>query len=102
LAVVATGNFFAALRTTTVDSGAPGTESTPAEEAISGKSGWRLSLVLSATNLIQLQKQLKGEAKQMVQFHSIGNRTRVLTKHVVDYHAMKAFFENMNWAFSTF
>jgi hypothetical protein len=62
---VATENFIAHLRRTNMDTDAPGTESIAAEEAVSGKLGRLPPVVLtSATNLIQLQKQLKGMAKQ--------------------------------------
>jgi hypothetical protein len=59
-------NFFAPLRTTNMDPDAPGAESNSAEETVQGKSGTPLPIVLtSATNLIQLHKQLKGVAKQI-------------------------------------
>jgi hypothetical protein len=50
---------------------APGSDSNAAEEVIAGKSDRPPPMVLtSATNLIQLQKQLKGVAKLIFQFRT--------------------------------
>jgi hypothetical protein len=54
---------------------------------------------MSATNLIQLQKRLKVVAKQMFEFHSTRNGTRVLTKDMVDYQVVKAHFEIANLSY---
>jgi hypothetical protein len=82
---VATKNFFAPLRTTNMDTDAPDTEPTAAEVAVPGQPGRPPPKVLaSATNLIQLQKQLKGVAKQTFEFRNTKNETRV-TKDMVDY-----------------
>jgi hypothetical protein len=68
---VTTKNFFAPLRTTNMDTDAPGTESTTTEKAVPEKSGRPPPIVLAyATNLIQLQKQLKGVAKDTFEFRS--------------------------------
>jgi hypothetical protein len=100
---VATKNFFAPLLTTNMDTDAPGTESTAAEEAAPGKSGRPPPIVLkSATSLIQLQKQLKGVAKQTFEFCSTINGTRVVTKDMVDYQSVKAYFESNNISYCTF
>jgi hypothetical protein len=63
---VATRNFFAPLWTANMDTDAPGTESSATEQTAPGQSGRPPPVVLtSATNLIQLQKQLKGVTKQV-------------------------------------
>jgi hypothetical protein len=51
--------------TKSMNTDAPGTESSTAEELVQGKASRPPPIVLtSATNLIHLQKQLKGVAKQ--------------------------------------
>jgi hypothetical protein len=45
-----------------------------------------------ATNLIQLQKQIKDVAKQSFEFCSTRNGTRVITRDMVDYVAAQAHF----------
>jgi hypothetical protein len=79
---VATRNFFTPIRTTNMDTDAPGTESNASEETVPGNSGRPPQVLLkSATNLIQLQKQLKGMTKQIFEFHSTRYGTRVITRH---------------------
>jgi hypothetical protein len=98
---VATKKFFTPLQTTNMDTYAPDTESSAVEEAVPGKMGRPPPIVLtSATNLIQLQKQLKGVAKQIFEFHSTKNRTRVITKGMVDFQSVKAHFESSNLSYS--
>jgi hypothetical protein len=64
------------------------------EAAAPGKSGRPPPIILtSATNLIQLQKQLKGVALQTFEFRSTKNGTRVGTKDTVDCQAVKSLFE---------
>jgi hypothetical protein len=83
---VATNNFFAPLQTAIMDTDAPRTESSTAEEAVPGKAGRPPPVVLtSATNLIQLQEQLTSVAKQFSEFLSTKNGTRVITKDMVNY-----------------
>jgi hypothetical protein len=68
---VATKNFFAPLRTNNMDTDAPDTESTATEKAVPEKLGRPPPIVLTSTsNLIQLQKQLKGVAKDTFEFRS--------------------------------
>jgi hypothetical protein len=59
-------------------------------------------VLTSETNLIQLQKQLKGVAKQIFEFHSIRNGTRVIPKDMLDYQSVKAHFETSNLSYYTF
>jgi hypothetical protein len=57
---------------------------------------------MTAANLIQLQKQLKGEAKQNFEFSNTMNRTRAVTKVMVDYQAVKTLFDNNTLSYYTF
>jgi hypothetical protein len=96
-------NFFAPLRTTNTDNDAPVTESKSTEAEATGKSGRPPQIILmSAANLIQLQKQLKGVAKRSFEFHNTKNRTRVVTKDMVDYQAVKTFFNDHTLFYYTF
>jgi hypothetical protein len=93
---VATKNFIP-LQTTNMDNDAPDTESTTTEKVVSEKWGRLPPLRLTfATNLIELQKQLKGLAKDTFEFRSTKNRTRVVTKNMVDYQSVKTYFESNN------
>jgi hypothetical protein len=72
---VATKDFFAPFRATNMDTDAPDKESTTTEKVVPEKSGRPPPSVLtSATNLIQLQKQLKGVAKHTFVFRSTKQR----------------------------
>jgi hypothetical protein len=63
---VVTKNFFAPFWNANMGNDAPRTEYGIAEEAVPGKLGRPPSVALTyATNLIQLQKQLEGVAKQI-------------------------------------
>jgi hypothetical protein len=94
---VATKNFFASLQTNNMDTDAPDTESTTTEKAVQEKLGRPPPIVLtSASNLIQLQKQLKGVAKDTFEFRSTKNGTRVVTKNMVDYQSVKTYFQSKN------
>jgi hypothetical protein len=87
---VAIKNFFEFFRTTNMGTDAPDTESTATEKAVSEKLGKPPPVVLtSAVNLIQLQKQLTGVAKDTFELHSTKNGTRVVTKNMVDYQTNK-------------
>jgi hypothetical protein len=100
---VTTKNVFAPLWTLNLDTDGLGTESNEAEEPVPGKSSSPPSIVpTSAINLIQLQKQLKGTAKQQFEFRSTRNGTRVTTKAMVDYQSVKGHFEANNLSYYTF
>jgi hypothetical protein len=86
-----------------MDTDAPGTESSEAEEPVPGKSSRPPPIVLtSAINLIQLQKQLKGIAKHQFELRRTRNGTRVTTKDRVDYQSVKGHFEANNLSYNTF
>jgi hypothetical protein len=100
---VATKNFFVPLRTTNMDTDAPVTESKSTKAEATGKSDRPPPVTLtSAANLIQLQKQLKGVAKQSFGFRNTKNETRVVTKDMVNYQAVKQFFETKSLSYYTF
>jgi hypothetical protein len=75
-------------------------ESTATEKGVPENSGRPPPIVLtSATNLIELQKQLKGVAKDTFQFRSIKNGTREVTKNKVDYQSVKTYFKSNNLSY---
>jgi hypothetical protein len=82
-----------------MDTDSPAAESSPAAE----EAGRPPPIVLtSATNLIQLQKQLKGVAKQAFEVRNTKNGTRIITKDVVDFQAVKLHFESNHLSFYSF
>jgi hypothetical protein len=101
---VTTSNFFAPLRSAQMDTDAPPAQNT--EEAAApgpGKTNRPPPIVLtSAANLIQLQKQLKGVTKQPFEFRNTKNGTRVVTKDMVDYQAIKNYFDKTSLTYFTF
>jgi hypothetical protein len=86
---VETRNPFAPLRSCNMDTDAPGTESTPAEETAQKQSGRPSSIILTSV-------------KNLIQFRNSSNATGVLTKDMVDYQAVKAHFENTKLSYYTF
>jgi hypothetical protein len=100
---VATRNFFAPLRTTTMDTDSSVTEATTPEEAVPGKAGGPPPIILTSdTNLIQLQRQLKTVAKGDFEFRNTKNGTRVITKSMTDFEAVKSFFSAQNLSYYSF
>jgi hypothetical protein len=101
---VAIRNFFASLRSANMDTDFPAAVSSPAaEEAVPAKAGRPPPIFLtSATNLMQLQKQLKGVAKQVFEFRNTQNGTRVITKGMVEFEAVKLHFEFIYLSFYSF
>jgi hypothetical protein len=102
-AKVTTRNFFAPLRTTNMDTDSSGSETIPQEEAVPAKTCRPPPIILtSATNLIQLQKQLKNVVKEDFEFRNTRNGTKVITRGMVDFLAIKSHFEGNNLFFFTF
>jgi hypothetical protein len=100
---VAKRNFFAPLRATTMDTDSSGTEATTLEEAVPGKAGRPPPIILtSTTNLIQLQRQLKNVAKGDFEFRNTKNGTRVITKSMTDFAAVKSYFSTHNLSYYSF
>jgi hypothetical protein len=82
---VITRNYFAPLRTD-MDTNTSGTENMPHEETVYDKTGRPPPIVLtSAANLNQLQKELKGLAKENFQFRSTRNETKIIKKNMADF-----------------
>jgi hypothetical protein len=100
---VATRNFFTPLRTTTMDTDSSGSESTPQEETVPEKTCRPPTIILSsAANLIQLQKQLKNVVKEDFEFRNTRSGTRVITRGMADFLAVKSHFEGNKLSFYTF
>jgi hypothetical protein len=75
----------------------------PHEEAVPGNTGRPPPIVLtSATNLIHVQKQLKGLVKDNFEFRSTRNGTRIITKTMADFLAFRSYLEKNNLAYFTF
>jgi hypothetical protein len=54
----------------------------------------RSPIALTGTNLILLQKQLKGLVKGNFEFRNTRNGTRIVTKEMVDFSAIKSYFRD--------
>jgi hypothetical protein len=89
---IATRNFYAPLRTTEMDTDAANAEASPRETttAIIGRPP--PIILTSATNLLQFQKSIKDIVKGSFELRSTKNGTRVLTKEMADFSAIKSFF----------
>jgi hypothetical protein len=78
-------------------------ETTPQETATAAKTGRPPPIILTSTvKLIQLQKQLKNVLKEDFEFRTTRNRTRIVTRGMVDFLGVKSHLENHNLAFFTF
>jgi hypothetical protein len=98
-AAAATRNYFAPLRTAemnTTESNAEGEDAAEEQQqAPSRVAGRPPPIVLrTAANLILLQKQLKGLVKGNFEFRSTRNGTRVITKEMADYSAIRAYLDS--------
>jgi hypothetical protein len=86
-----------------MDTDSSGSESTPQEETVPTKTCRPPPIILtSAANLIQLQKQLKNVVKEDFEFRNTRSRTRVITRGMADFLAVKSHFEGNNLSFFTF
>jgi hypothetical protein len=100
---VVMSNYFTPLQTADMDTDTSGTKAMPNEEAVPGKIGRPPPIVLTCeTNLIHLQKQLKGVLKDNFEFRSTRDRTRIITKNMADSSAFKSYIENNNLAYFIF
>jgi hypothetical protein len=98
---ITTRNFFAPLSTTFMDTS--GSESTPREETVPAKTCKRPPIILtSAANLIQLQKEVKNVVKEDIEFRNTRSGTRVITRDMTDFLAVKSHFEGNNLSIYTF
>jgi hypothetical protein len=100
--VVTKRNFFAPLRAT-MDTDSSVTEGSTPEEAVPGKAGRPPTIVLTSnTSLIHLQRRLNNEAKGDFDFRNTKNGTRVITKSMTDFEAVKSDFSAHNLSFYSF
>jgi hypothetical protein len=75
----------------------------PHHQAPSSQTGRPPPIVLtSQVNLIQFQEQLKGLLKGDFEFRNTRNGTRVVTKEMVDFSAIRSHFESSNLSYFTF
>jgi hypothetical protein len=100
---VSTGNFFASLRTIHVDTGTTGAENTLPEQEAPRKLGRPPPIVMTSTiNLFQLQSDLKDHIKGEYEFRNTRNGTRIITKEMTEYSAMKSYLQKNNLHYFTF
>lgn len=98
----ATRNFFAPLRTT-MDTDSSVTVTNSQEEEVPGKTCRPPPIILTSTvNLIHLQKNLKTVVKEDFEFRNTRNGTRVITKGMADFEAVKTHFTNNSLSFYSF
>jgi hypothetical protein len=106
-ASAATRNYFAPLRTVEMDTAENTAECEDAAEqhqqAPSRVAGRPPPIVLiSAANLILLQKQLKRLVKGNFEFRSTRNETPAVTKEMADYSALRSYFDSIHLHYFTF
>jgi hypothetical protein len=100
---VTTRNFFAPLRTNNMHTESTDAENTLPEQEAPKKSGRPPPIVTTSTiNLIRLQNGLKEHVKGEYQFQNTRNGTRIVTKEMADYSAMKSYLEKNNLQYFTF
>jgi hypothetical protein len=74
----------------------------PQQESAS-KSGRPPPIVLtSTTNLIHLQRKVKGFTSDSFEFRNTGTRTRIVTKEMANFSAIKAYLESNKLSYYTF
>jgi hypothetical protein len=96
-----TRNFFAPLKTAGMELESSEDTSNQADDdgdqPPSSRRGRPPPIMLtSATNLIQLQKQLKGLVKGSFEFRNTRTGTRVVTKEMADFSAIKQYLNSQN------
>jgi hypothetical protein len=73
------------------------------QEATSSQAGRPPSIILSsATNFLQLQKKVRGLVKSNFESRNTQHGTRVVTKEMADFSAIKFFFQEENLPIFTF
>jgi hypothetical protein len=86
-----------------MDTDSANTEATPRVAAASARTGRPPPIVLiSALNLILLQKQLKGVVRKNFEFRSTRNGTRVITRIMADFQSVKTHFDSQNLSYYSF
>jgi hypothetical protein len=85
-----------------MDTDTSGTEANTVEEAVPGKAGRPPPIILTATtNLIQ-KRQLKNVSKGVFAFRNIKTGTRVITRSMTDFEAVKFYFSTHNLSYYSF
>jgi hypothetical protein len=98
---VGTRNFFAPLRTTSRDKDPASSETSPRETKTAAKTDEPSPVVpISAVNLIQLQKHLKNVVKEDFEFCNTRYGTRIITRGMLDFLAVKFQFEKNSLPYS--
>jgi hypothetical protein len=83
-----------------MDTDSSGTEATSNDEAVPGKTGRPPPVILmSTTNLIQLQKQLQSVVNESFEFRITRNGTRVITRGMADFQSVKSHFDTNNLSY---
>jgi hypothetical protein len=103
---VATKNFFAPLRTAEMDVELipeEGATDEPTREAPTNKAGRPPPIILtSAVNLIQLQRNVRDIVKGDFEFCNTRSGTRITTKNMEDFSAIRKYLEGKNLSHFTF
>jgi hypothetical protein len=80
-----------------------GNSSTDAGDQATSQAGRPPPVILTAaTNLLQLQKKLRAFVKGSFELRNARNGTRIDTKELSDFSAIKAFFQKENLSFYSF
>jgi hypothetical protein len=96
-------NFFAPIRTTEMDAETTGVENALPEQEARRKSGRPPPVIMtSTTNLIRHQSDLKYHVKGEYELRNIRNGTRIITKEMAGYSAMKCYMDKNNIQYFTF
>jgi hypothetical protein len=86
-----------------METDALGAEVTTVDEAVPNTAGRPPPIKLTANaNLIQLQMQLKNVAKGDIEFRNTKSETRVITRSMTDFDAVKSYFSNQNLSYYSF
>jgi hypothetical protein len=98
-----TRNAFAPLRTTDMDTQITGAGNTlPEQEASRDSDRPSSKVMISTTNLIRIQSDLKERVKGEHDFRNKRNGTRIIIKETADYSAIKCHLEKNNLHYFTF
>jgi hypothetical protein len=85
-----------------MDTESSGTKESPQEDSAPGKTGRPPSILITATtNQLQLQKFVKYMVKENFQFRNTRNGTRVITKTLANFAAVKSYLETHNLQYFT-
>jgi hypothetical protein len=98
-----TRNYFAPLGTADMDIPEREEADTQDQQQTQATAGRPPPIVLTAsTNLMHLQKELKGLVKGNFEFRNTRNGTRVVTREMADYSAIRAYYDGRKLNYYTF